>query len=293
MTNSRRLHILVLTMTLLSWSSIAAAGSVTLAWDAVADASVSNYKVCWGTQSGVYPSCTPTGNVTTYTVGNLSDGTAYFFVVKSTNTSGVDSSPSTEVSRRVGVPYSVGGDINGDGATDFTIFRPSTGVWHTRNTSGTFFSSVQWGVPTDVPAAGDFDGDGKIDSSIFRPSNGMWYWRSSATGGGTGIQWGTPTDKPVPADYDGDGKADVAVWRSSYEDAMQSARDYEERAETAERERDAARAALRPLRGIDPLRTEPDRTTYKIDVTAREIRAAHAAMRDIPRPKSRITPRQR
>ena len=46
MTNSRRLHILVLTMTLLSWSSIAAAGSVTLAWDAVADASVSNYKVC-------------------------------------------------------------------------------------------------------------------------------------------------------------------------------------------------------------------------------------------------------
>jgi hypothetical protein len=88
-------------------------------------------------------------------------------------------------------------------------------------------------------------------------------------------------------------EADVAMWRSSYEAAMQSARDYEERAETAERERDAARAALRPLRGIDPLRTEPDRTTYKIDVTAREIRAAHAAMRDIPRPKSRITPRQR
>ena len=88
-------------------------------------------------------------------------------------------------------------------------------------------------------------------------------------------------------------EADVAMWRSSYEAAMQSARDYEERAEIAERERDAARAALRPLRGIDPLRTEPDRTTYKIDVTAREIRAAHAAMRDIPRPKSRINPRQR
>src|SRR5262245_47484518 len=107
MTKSRRLQILVMMMTLLSWSSIAAAGSVTLAWDAVADATVSNYRVCWGTQSGVYPSCTATGNVTTFTVSNLSDNTAYFFVVKSTNSSGIDSSPSTEVSRRVGVPYSV------------------------------------------------------------------------------------------------------------------------------------------------------------------------------------------
>ena len=91
----RRFQILVLTLTLLSWSSLAAAGSVTLAWDAVPDTSVNNYKICWGTQSGLYPSCTPTGNVTTYTLSGLTDGTAYFFVVKATNTSGVDSPPST------------------------------------------------------------------------------------------------------------------------------------------------------------------------------------------------------
>jgi hypothetical protein len=100
-----------------------------------------------------------------------------------------------------------GNDFNGDGASDASVFRSSTGRWHIRNV-GTY----AWGQVGDLPVNGDYNGDGTTDIAVWRPSNGRWYIR------GDGIHsWGCIGDIPVPGNYDGDagGKTDLAVWRPS------------------------------------------------------------------------------
>jgi hypothetical protein len=109
------------------------------------------------------------------------------------------------------------GDSDGDGKSDLTVWRESSGTWYTRSSySPGSYTSKQWGIEGDKPVAGDYDGDGKSDTAVWRPSNGVWYTvPSGAPGTYTVRQWGLNTDIPVPGDYDGDGKTDVAVWRSS------------------------------------------------------------------------------
>jgi hypothetical protein len=47
------------------------------------------------------------------------------------------------------------GDFDGDGKTDLTIFRPSSGEWFVRYSSTGFsysgYGAYQWGVGADVP----------------------------------------------------------------------------------------------------------------------------------------------
>jgi hypothetical protein len=101
-----------------------------------------------------------------------------------------------------------------DGKSDFSVFRPSTGVWYALNSTDNGFQALQFGQNGDKIVPGDYDADGKIDFAVWRPSTGVWYVQKS-TGGVSIVQFGTTGDIPVAGDYDADGKADIAVWRPS------------------------------------------------------------------------------
>ena len=94
-------------------------------------------------------------------------------------------------------------DYDGDGKTDFAVYRPSTGVWYIRQSSNdsTTFATYQWGLPDDVPVPADFDGDGLTDLAVYRPSSGVWYLLKSSTGFSVPLssshQWGLPGDIPI------------------------------------------------------------------------------------------------
>ena len=119
----------------------------------------------------------------------------------------------------------VPGDYDGDGKTDFAVFRkddPSAGnaTWYILKSSDSSWYVVPYGVSSDTPVPADFDGDGKTDIAVYRknaPSSGnaTWYILQSSDGSTWYQQFGLTTDTPFPADHDGDGRADMTVWRAS------------------------------------------------------------------------------
>lgn len=109
------------------------------------------------------------------------------------------------------------GDYDGDGKTDFSIFRPgTTSTFYVWPSSGGSYWGYNWGGGTDRLAVGDFDGDGKTDYAIARPDAGSgtltWWVTTSSNSSHFAVAWGTPSHKLAPADYDGDGKADIAIF---------------------------------------------------------------------------------
>lgn len=107
-------------------------------------------------------------------------------------------------------------DYDGDGKTDYAVFREPTGYWYILYSATGQYAIVNFGLSGDKPVPADFDGDGKADIAIFRPSQGSWYYLPSASPGTFGaMHWGLETDVPVPVDYDGDNKADIAIWRQA------------------------------------------------------------------------------
>ncbi|MGB7201020.1 MAG: VCBS repeat-containing protein [Pyrinomonadaceae bacterium] len=109
------------------------------------------------------------------------------------------------------------GDFDGDGKTDFSVFRPTptSGTWWILKSSDSTYYSVSFGIGSDNLAQADYDGDGRTDVAVWRASDGVWYIIQSSTGGVQYAAYGMNGDKPAPADYDGDGRADIAVWRGS------------------------------------------------------------------------------
>lgn len=106
-------------------------------------------------------------------------------------------------------------DFDGDGRTDLSVWRSSTGTWFLqRSTAG--FQGTNFGLAGDIPVPGDYDNDNKTDIAVYRPgTNGIFYlWRSSNNT--IAIEFlgsNTTGDIPVVGDYNGDGNSDFAVYR--------------------------------------------------------------------------------
>ncbi len=113
----------------------------------------------------------------------------------------------------VPTPQNAVADFDGDGRTDYSVFRPSSGAWYFLNSDATFASYRLFGTATDTIAPADYSGDGRTDYAVFRPSNGTWYISDGLDFSETITQFGQSGDKPMPQDFDGDGKADLAVYR--------------------------------------------------------------------------------
>jgi FG-GAP-like repeat len=104
-------------------------------------------------------------------------------------------------------------DFDADGKSDFTIFRPTTGMWWTLNSRNYSSRNQQFGLATDKIINGNYDGDNKTDLAVFR--DGIWYIQQSSNATIRTESWGQNGDIPVPADYDNDGLMETAVFRPS------------------------------------------------------------------------------
>ncbi|HNW60327.1 MAG TPA: fibronectin type III domain-containing protein [bacterium] len=77
------------------------AGGLLVTWDANTESDLAGYRIYYGVAPSVYPEMVDVGNVTSYTIQNLTEGQTYYLVVTAYDRSGNESLPSTEVTASV------------------------------------------------------------------------------------------------------------------------------------------------------------------------------------------------
>ena len=198
-------------VSLLTLSSVAEAGNLTLAWNPNSDGNTTGYRVYWGHQSGVYGGSVDVGNVTTWRFNGLADGVPYYFVMRAYNAAGCAERTldrSLNESRR---------EDGGQRRLQRRLHERDDGI-----------SSVDWRLVharnelrLHVGRRRRHSGDRRLRwrrQSRYRglsSVDGAWYILQSSDGIGMVYTWGGQGDMPVAFDYDGDGKTDVGVFRRS------------------------------------------------------------------------------
>jgi hypothetical protein len=71
-------------------------------------------------------------------------------------------------------------DFDGDGKSDISRWRGSTGEWSVIKSGDGNFQLQTLGSQTDLIAAEDYDGDNKTDYAVFNSSSGVWTIHQSS-----------------------------------------------------------------------------------------------------------------
>jgi hypothetical protein len=133
-TNPRKLCVGLFCLSLVLLFSVSAMAQVDVrvTWSASSATDLDGYRVYWGTQSGVYPNSQDVGNVLTYIINDLVEGTTYFIAVTAYDVVGNESAKSVPAEITVDVSAPVfsniaAGSITENGATiTWTTDEPST-----------------------------------------------------------------------------------------------------------------------------------------------------------------------
>src|SRR4051812_19669802 len=140
---------------------VAAAATITLAWDPPAnDPNVAGYVIVYGTQTNNYPFKIDVGNQTSYAVPGLVDGVTYYFAVQAYYTPSSPGPKSNEVNGASAIgtwtlpPAGSTGaavaptasvvpmNIDGDAASDFLMYDPTSGMFKEFLNNGTSVYNV-------------------------------------------------------------------------------------------------------------------------------------------------------
>ena len=99
-------------------------------------------------------------------------------------------------------------DLDGDGASDIVIWRPSDSTFYWLTSLSGFNQAAPgvraWGssAQNDVPMLGDIDGDGAAELIVWRPATGTWFWLTASGGysyaGQQQMQWGSGAQNDIP-----------------------------------------------------------------------------------------------
>ena len=106
-----------------------------------------------------------------------------------------------------------GSDVDGDGLTDLSVFRPSEGNWYALGSGSGEFIVRHYGTSGDIPVVASRT-TARTFPTVFRPGAGLWYGYIEGENSMI-LNWGLPGDIPLADTFGGEGSSDYTVFRPS------------------------------------------------------------------------------